>query len=251
MKFMQLIRANKQIIVSNKLKNTYYTPDKFLQEHKFIQDKKMISISPGGTKGFYTLGICSYIKDNVDLSNYIFSGASAGAWNSLFMTFNKNHKKLIDVMVNNELYKKKTHIFDIEWEMKNQLLNKFLTRDFDLERLFIGVTTLQQTYIYTDFENLEDAINCCIASSHIPFVTGSLINKYKNDYTFDGGFSKFPYLMCKKPVLHITPYMWNENEKNNLSSYLSVTDFDSKNFYERGYSDTYKCGKDIIKNLKN
>lgn len=45
----------------------------------------MITISPGGIYGFYTLGTCSYIKNNYNISDYIFSGASAGSWNSLYM----------------------------------------------------------------------------------------------------------------------------------------------------------------------
>jgi hypothetical protein len=123
----------------------------------------------------------------------------------------------------------------LEKYLKKQIMTNYKTDDFELEKLFIGLTIINnyriQTQIYSDFENLEDAINCCIASSHIPFVTGSLINKYKNDYTFDGGFSKFPYLMCKKPVLHITPYMWNENEKNSIV--ISYTSFlkHTKNIY--------------------
>ena len=36
-----------------------------------------------------------------------------------------------------------------------------------------------ETNIYTDFYDLEDALNCCVASSNIPFITGNLFNKYK------------------------------------------------------------------------
>ena len=48
---------------------------------------KIISISPGGFKGFYQLGISSYIKDNYYTENILFTGASAGAWVSLMMVY--------------------------------------------------------------------------------------------------------------------------------------------------------------------
>jgi len=38
-----------------------------------------ISIQPGGITGFYTLGICSYIKEKYDTSKYNIMGSSSGA----------------------------------------------------------------------------------------------------------------------------------------------------------------------------
>jgi hypothetical protein len=98
--------------------------------------------------------------------------------------------------------------------------------------------------------NLEDAIDCCIGSSHIPYVTGNLINTYHNTYTFDGGFSKYPYLKTSPPVLHITPSMWKhmynntlvttQNERINISDYTTLFSRGKYNFkllYEEGYND--------------
>ena len=53
----------------------------------------IISISPSGYFGFYTLGICAYIHEHYDTSKYSFSGTSAGAWNCFFMML-KNKKEL-------------------------------------------------------------------------------------------------------------------------------------------------------------
>jgi hypothetical protein len=43
--------------------------------------------------------------------------------------------------------------------MKTRILQHYTTEDFDLRRLFIGVTTLNgfypETTIYSDFQNLE------------------------------------------------------------------------------------------------
>jgi len=67
----------------------------FVKNSSFIQGKKIISISPSGFKGFYELGILSFVKDNYNLDNYIFSGASAGSWNTLFMCYKNDSKQLI------------------------------------------------------------------------------------------------------------------------------------------------------------
>lgn len=188
----------------------------YLIQNDFLQGKRLISISPGGFKGFYLFGVLSYIKDNYDLTNYIYSGASAGAWNALFMCIKNNNSHIRD-MIQEEDIKKITSVYELEQKIKSKLLSYYKNRekenDFDFRRLFIGVTTINNNYqpdttIYNDFESLEDAIDCCIASSHIPFVTGGLINKYNGRINFDGGFKKNPYLNINKSVLHISPSMW-------------------------------------------
>jgi hypothetical protein len=110
-------------------------------------------------------------------------------------------------------------------------LTKYNSDHFDLGRLFIGVTTLKQlkpvTNIFSDFNSLEDAINCCIASSHIPLITGGFTNRYHNMYTFDGGFSNYPYLNFTENVLHITPGMWKD--KKNIQGKQILDRFASLN----------------------
>jgi len=213
------LQSDSQCIITNKHNLIYYEKDKdlFLEDNNFIKNKRLISISPGGLKGFYELGVLSYIKDNYDMDSYIFSGASAGAWNALFMCFKNDTKQFVYNLLDFKLSQTKT-IKELEYFLKYKLLSKYDSDDFDLRRLFIGVTTLKQfkpvTNIFSDFNSLEDAINCCIASSHIPLITGGLTNRYHNMYTFDGGFSKYPYLNFTENVLHITPSMWKKLNKN-------------------------------------
>jgi len=250
---------NSQNIITNKDNNIFYEKDIdiYLKKNNFIQDKKLISISPGGTKGFYLMGVLNYIKQNYDLSDYIYSGASAGAWNSLFACFNKNPNDFVYKMLSSDLKKVKS-INELEYSIKYKILKSFSEDDFNLERLFIGVTTIQnkrfQTSIFSDFDNLEDAINCCIASSHIPLVTGGLSNRYHDMYTFDGGFSTYPYLNLTQSVLHVSPNMWDENNeskknklKKKIQSILHFKDFlfikKNINFielYDNGYADAKK-----------
>ena len=95
--------------------------------------------------------------------------------------------------------------------------------------------------------DLEDALDCCIASSHIPFVTGNFFNKYKNQYTFDGGVFQNPYYNMLKPSLQITPNMWEniavKKISDNIEDYTTLLSKEKYNFYdlfENGYSDTKK-----------
>ena len=224
-----------------------------------MYDKKVILISPGGFKGFYELGILSFIKENYNLDKFLFSGASAGAWNSLFMCYKNDSKQLVYNILD---YKttQSISVKDLQYFLKYKLLTKYKTEDFDLRRLFIGVTTIKkcktQINIFSDFNSLEDAINCCMASSHIPFITGYLTNIYRDKYTFDGGFSTYPYLNISNSVLHVSPEMWDKiNNKHNLYTSLiekvkvlndiySLTEKSKNSYfielYERGYEDAKK-----------
>jgi hypothetical protein len=246
-----------QYIISSKNNNIYNDAEAkiFIGENKFLNDKKLITISPGGFKGFYLLGVLAFIKDNYITDDLIYSGASAGAWNSLFMCYKGNSFSFVYNLLDDNI-KKSNSIPELEFNLKYKLLCNYKTSDFELDRLFVGVTSLQnflpRTNIFSDFENLEDAINCCIASSHIPLVTGGMTNKYHNMFTFDGGFSKYPYLN-KKRLLHISPSMWNEiKEGKNLVKNNILTKFQkipewfsiSKNnlveLFDDGYHDAKK-----------
>jgi Patatin-like phospholipase len=219
------LKTNKWICSDNAL---------YLKENEFIKEKKLISISPGGFKGFYMLGTCAFIKENYILDDYIYSGASAGAWNALFMTYKKDPLELAYELLDKKL-NDAISIIDLEYMIKYKIVNNYKTDDFNLNRLFIGVTSFEsmkiKTHIFSEFETLEDAVNCCIASSHIPYITGNnFLNKYRNMNVFDGGFSKYPYLNIIKPSLHITPGMWkNINESNNFNG----EEFTAKKYFEK------------------
>lgn len=224
-----------QCIISSRNNNIYCDNEAqlFLDKNDFLLEKKLITISPGGFKGFYLLGILTFIKETYDLSDFIYSGASAGAWNGLFMSFKGEPLDFVYRLFDSNIKKAKS-ITELEYFMKYKLLATYKDDDFDLRRLFIGVTTLKKlspvTNIFSDFEDLEDAINCCIASSHIPLITGGITNKYHNMFTFDGGFSKYPYLKNNNLVLHISPSMWNNIEENQNCIKKKINSM--KKFYE-------------------
>jgi hypothetical protein len=246
----------KQCIISSKNKKSYCNDAEefFLVENESIMNKKLITISPGGYKGFYLLGILTYLKENYETDNIVFSGASAGAWNSLFMCYKGDPMVFVYNFLDVNMRKAKS-ITELQYFLKYKLLSSYKTDDFDLNKLFIGVTTFKKFMpninIYTDFEDLEDAINCCMASSHIPLITGGITNRYKNMFSFDGGFSKYPYL-DKERLLHISLSMWDELKgiggnksflKQNLlnikkfSEFFSLSKNNLLELFDNGYQD--------------
>jgi hypothetical protein len=139
-----------------------------------------------------------------------------------------------------------------------------------LKKLFIGVTSFEnmkiKTHIFSDFDTLEDALNCCIASSHIPYITGStFLNKYQNMNAFDGGFSNYPYINIIKPSLHITPEIWENNKQENdkktliekyftlkfhisdCTTLFSRSKYSFNDLFEKGYNDA-KNNKPFLDN---
>lgn len=181
--------------------------DNLITKTKLL-DKKIIYITPGGLYGFYDTAICKIIKDKYNLDDYIFNGASAGSWNSLLMVYKYDHNKLIkiifDVLEKNKIKCIKTTL----QELKNIILSNTNTKDYELDKLFITVCVWNNNkinnYVYTDFETLECAINCCIASSNIPVLTGDMIHRYMGKISYDGGFLSKSHVIIKKPEFIIT-----------------------------------------------
>ena len=257
----------KQCIISSKNKKSYCNNEEeiFFCENEFVTNKKLITISPGGYKGFYLLGILTYLKENYETDNLVFSGASAGAWNSLFMCYKGDPLVFVYNFLDINIRKSKS-ITELQYFFKYKLLSTYKSDDFELKKLFIGVTTFKNFWpsinIYTDFEDLEDAINCCMASSHIPLITGGITNRYKNMFSLDGGFSKYPYL-DKERLLHVSLSMWDEINginanknflKQNLlnikkfSEFFSLSKNNLLELFDNGYQDA-KSHKQYFDNI--
>jgi hypothetical protein len=234
-----------------------------------LNNKNIITISPGGYKGFYQLGIASYTKENYKVNDYLFSGASAGAWVSLMMVYKGDHNILIKDLINIAKTINNKGLEFIQKELKHVFLSKYTTSDFDLSRIFIGVIQFDKLYnlpytsIYTDFNTLEEAVDCCIASSHIPLVTGGLIKKYNNKISFDGGFSNYPYLQMDYSSIilniHLNLWFYTNNNNNKLSTVYNFSIYDFTNIfyihnfnlskmYHNGYTDSKKY-KDKLNNI--
>ena len=186
-----------------------------------IKDKKLIVLSPGGVQGFYMLGICKYLRDHYNLDNFIFSGASAGAWNSVFLAMketNDRGESNTDLFLTHalDLYKECSSFAEYQLKLKDFLLHRYTDEDFDFKRVFIGVTHVEhfykkKTYIYSDFRSLSDCLECCLSSSHVPILTSKgIFKKYRKKLSFDGGFSEYPYIDILTPELYITPNFFED-----------------------------------------
>ena len=232
--------------------------EKFTDFNHIFKDNpsKLIISTPGGLFGFYFMGVSSFLKDNYNLTNYIFSGASAGAWNSLFLSLKKDDKPFIDEMLKTDIKNTKS-ILKLEKKMKSIILKNYNESDFDLDKLYLGVTILQRAQIklcvYSDFTSLEDAVDCCIASSHIPFVTGGPFHLYRKRLSFDGGFFSYPYINVTTPSLIIEQGLWDKPKKEDTNSNMTIIscsmeslfnlnniNFTLSELYHAGYNDSMK-----------
>lgn len=208
--------------------------------------KKLIIITPGGLYGYYMLGITRYIKMNYNLDDYIFSGSSAGAWCALFLCI-KDKKKitmlLFQFIQGMQEAMMSTTMYEFLFTMKKKVLELTTEADYHLDRLHIGVLNYEnyelKTTIYCNFVSLEDAVNCCISSSNIPFLTGEFSHTYQGSMALDGYFAKYPYLNVMEPSLVIYPEIWKTPHKKQLGNSLLAKDkIKLMDLFLDGYNDT-------------
>ena len=208
----------------------------------FIVAYKSLILKPGGLKGFYMTGICQYIKQHYDLSDWNYYGASAGSWNALYMSCSKgdifiNHATQLNQFSYNDLY-------DLERTIKKRILKEFTIHDFDLSKLHICVSTkrkyvpLLRKQINHDFRDLDDLVECCIASSHLPLISnGNFFYKYRNIPSLDGGFFKNPHKHNIVANFIIQPEMWNNKKTEKMNRVFTM---DIEGLIYEGYNDACK-----------
>lgn len=227
---------------------------------KQFNNKKYISITPGGIYGFYSLGITSYIIDNFNTTNYSFLGASAGAWISLVSCYRYDNNKLIYKLLNNSLLDNSKSINSLQYNIREYLIKNYDTKDFDLGKLNICITEFNsrifEPMIINNFTSLENAIDCCIVSSHIPYITSNkFIKFYNKKIVFDGGFANFPPKSVYSHII-ISPSKYNFEMLGNMFVNMfnsKITSSMANKLYIKGYNDAKKDKKnlDFIFNPKN
>jgi hypothetical protein len=161
-----------------------------------------IVISPGGKTGFYTMGICHYIRNNFDITNKKVIGFSSGSWCSIMFSIKK--ELINDLLKSMFLIKihKKNEIVDLLCN----ILNKYNTSEFDLNNTYIGVANLAKNSLvfHNEFISIDHFARCCKTSSFVPFFTSkNLLCFYENNLSFDGGlgYSKFKKKLINKPLI--------------------------------------------------
>jgi len=208
----------------------------------------LISIYPGGLTGFYSLGVSAYIKDNYDVSEYSFLGASAGSWNSLLFTCKRPSEEIINKLLSTNLFYTSTTLPELTEGIGNHIVSNYKDDDFHLERLYISVSKLSllrfKPQILYNFNSLNDAVDGCLSSSYIPFVTSKFRRMPINNIIMDGGINSFPPKQISS-YLNIYPSMWGrEFSVGSGFKYPSSHDFFT-DMYLQGYHDT-KQNKKIM-----
>jgi hypothetical protein len=217
--------------------------------NKIINYNNSLIFSPGGYYGFYNTGVGAYIKKNYDISNYNLHGASAGAWSSLFLSYKYDLDDLSNLIFNLDTNNIKS-LITLQKIMKDKLLENFTLEDFDSERIYISVSVFEdlriKNYIYTDFKDLEELVDCCISSSNIPFISGSIFNRFNKKFSYDGGIFTNFFVNFINSKLTISNEIWG-NENNFINS---LEKQDGKILFINGYCDSYK-NKDKLDKIFN
>lgn len=239
-KIWRLVHNKDAKIILRKHNLIYTQQNMTLFEEKF-QNDKLIILTPGGINGFYMMGTITYITEHYPMDKYIYSGASAGAWNSLLLCYKYDKNIIINSLINDKnIFINQQSFAKTQNAIRQHLLDNYISDNFNFSKLFIGVTQYKNcqfhTNIYSDFHSLDDAVQCCIASSHIPLITNGAFISYSNMLSFDGGFSKNPYISNGRIPFIIKPDMW----KNISTNALDIINKDLWKLYKEGYIDSAK-----------
>lgn len=223
-----------------------------INNKKQFNNTKFITITPGGIAGFYSLGVCNFIKEHYDVSDYSFLGASAGAWNAMVCSYNGDTQSLVKSLFDNDIIDDTNSINELQYKLKHHILERYSIDDFDVERLHITICEVDQfsikSKVINNFYNLETILDCCMVSSHIPYITSNkLIKVYDNKITFDGGFFSFP----PKDKYHhiiISPNMYDPDMLGNMLMNMFKRNITKDSLYElfvQGYTDASLHKEDL------
>lgn len=213
------------------------------KNYKIKHDNYDIVIAPGGVLGFYTLGICHYIKNNYNIKNKKMIGFSAGSFNVVFMSIDPKYDN--DFLLN--LFKLNIRGDDNPRQtikkITSNIKNTIDFKDIDLRDKCIGLTTpyLSLKTINT-FRSNNEIINSCISSSFIPYITyNDIFYFYKGNIYYDGGIMyHFLKRTLNKDCLAISYYMFNRNTTFSLFNILHKSNISIYELYILGYHDAIK-----------
>jgi len=203
-----------------------------------------IHFGTGALAGFYQIGIAKFIKENYDLSDYDFSGVSAGSYCAALLAFDFSPSEIDSIILGLIQSADTEQNF---WETVNAKIS-YTTRELDRKQkheLFIATTSLTpfpKRVFLSNFTSFQETINACKVSSHIPFLFGTPFIRYKGSLMCDGGALGDRDLPPERyPVVKINPDFWGREIEN-------AYDWDTANclkLYKQGYRDS-KVNKDIL-----
>ena len=202
-----------------------------------------IIYNPGGYYGFYLMGIGHYIINNFDISNKKTVGISAGSWLAVFMNLNKQDASLFI----KKLFKKFHYTYPIHKipNLLKETLYDINKENINISNINIMVSNMNDFTldVHNNFISLNDLINCCMASSFIPFITyKDIFYFYKNKLSVDGCLFKKIYLKSVNPnkTLVIKFDMFGRFKKNKIYKSIINPRRSLYDLYILGYSDAIK-----------
>lgn len=155
-------------------------------------------ISGGGLKGFFMCGAAHVLrkelsKRNIEINRI--AGTSAGAWAGLFIMCGfSTHNWVESYYVLSDRPNETIHdVFTLmlPWLKKVLPENAYLLCS---GRLFISITVLTRyglvNRLISEFTSNDDLLQCCLASSTLPYLTESGgCRVFRGDYVVDGGLT--------------------------------------------------------------
>lgn len=205
--------------------------------------KKFLYLAPGGFTMPYTLGISQFIKENYNLNNINFIGASAGSWTSIYLA---SDMYLSDNLINDysKLFEDKGVIY--KWHNICPFLISEMPKyinDFsfiDKKKIKISLSQYDNKSIVNritdDYNNINELFNLCVLSSYIPVLSGLNIPKKNNLITFDGYFSNPNFNKNDENLLIISNEMFNR--KFAFSDVIGKNKINIKELIFLGYYDS-------------
>lgn len=215
---------------------------------------KYLYLAPGGFTMPYTLGICRFIKEHYNLSEFKFIGASAGSWLSVYLASN--------MYLTDNLIKDYSEIFEdkgvfYKWhnispflvdEFKKSIKDTTFIRE---KRIKVSISNYENKMITNklvdDYENLDELLNLCSISSFIPLLSGVNIPRRNNLITFDGYFTE-PNFDHRKIALTISNSMFDR--KFTLSDVIGKSKININELIILGYYDCIQ-NKDFLDSIFN
>lgn len=215
---------------------------------------KTIYLGPGGFTMPYTLGICKFIKDNYDLSNYNFIGSSAGSWLAVYLASDissDNIQKIIDNY--SEKFESNNKNFLYKWHYTGDFLKdeyiKYINNQESItndKHIKISVTRYKDRKLINelldDYNNIEELLELCKYSSYIPLLTGNNLPKYNDIITIDSFFTNINF------EYDILIYFGTFDRKFTMREIIGRTKIKASDYFKEGYSDALK-NKNKLNNM--
>jgi hypothetical protein len=211
-----------------------------------------IYINSAGLLFPYLFGVLSYIKHNINITNYNLYGSSAGSWLTLLYHFESDlldYEKLWTTYIGNKnsTFKLHKNLADIPVSLRKNMLIQYNNKNITQLPVSIVVINVDKFFLQeykTNFTNLEDILSICECSSYIPFISGKKFYiSYNNIKYIDGGL--FTNLKKNNGTnnIYIHKHMWDR--KFNISNYIYLDYNSAVKLYKLGWKDTEK-NKDFI-----